>query len=60
MEKYWIVFALVIAQYDSVITPVRRSKPNPALSCQGKSETLGFYIGVDEIGYCYPVGDHSK
>ncbi len=29
-------------------------------SCQGKSETLGFYIDVDEIGYCYPVGDHSK
>ena len=27
------------------------------LSCQGKSETLGFYIGVDEIGWCYPVGD---
>ena len=26
-------------------------------SCQGKSETLGVYIVVDETGYCYPVGE---
>jgi hypothetical protein len=52
-ESSWLVWD---RKYESALC-LRYIRLTCRFSWQGKPETLGFHVNLDEIGYCYSLGD---